>query len=241
MTSQTTQALQVNLQSIGLSTQFTYFTNSHAHIVRILGGETYPLIPEIGAVQTIVDIGANVGAASVMLAASYPQAVVHAFEPGPAPRELLAANVAPLARVTIHPYGLAAKDEECRLYRSRWDPMSASVLASAENTGEYDMIRLRRARTALHEAGIDSIDVLKIDTEGCELPVLTDCADIVARTRVIYLEYHSDADRRRIDRLLEPTHVLASAAARQPHRGDVCYVNADTDYARKLAVMAIGT
>jgi FkbM family methyltransferase len=233
------RTLQVNIAGSGTSLPFSYFGNSHDHIVRILNGITYPTMPDIGMVQTIVDIGANVGAATVMLAASYPLASVHAFEPGPTPRSLLTGNVAPLGRVTVHPFGLGGKDEECKLYRSRWDPMSASVLPSAENTTDYDVIQIRRATDALNEAGVTTIDVLKIDTEGCEVPVLLDIAELVRKTRVIYLEYHCDADRRRIDAMLEPSHVLSHASAQHPHRGDVSYVHRESQYANVMAATAI--
>lgn len=236
---QLTTSLQLNLTNLGLSIPFTFFQNSHGHIVRILNGETYPPIPNIGSVSTILDIGANVGAAAVMLAVRYPQAVIHSFEPGPDAGALLARNVAALANVKIHPFGLADHDEECRLYRSTWDPMSASVFASAENTTDFDVIHLRRASDALEEVGISFVDILKIDTEGCELPVLTNLGSLTANARVIYLEYHSDIDRRKIDSLFEPTHILAHASARQPHRGDVCYVHRDTEYSRMLATLAI--
>lgn len=234
-----TTSLQLNLSDLGVVMPFTFFQNSHRHIVRILDGETYPLIADIGPVSTILDIGANVGAATVMLAARYPRASIHSFEPGPDAGALLARNVAALANVRIHPFGLADHDEQCKLYRSTWDPMSASVLASAENTAAFDVVHLRRASDAIGEIGIASAEILKIDTEGCELPVLTNLGSLVANARVIYLEYHSEVDRREIDSLFGPTHVLAHAAARQPHRGDVCYVHRDTEYARTAATLAI--
>jgi len=234
-----TNVLQLNAPHLGITIPFTYFQNSHEHIVRILKGDTYPLVEGLGTVTSIVDIGANVGAATVMLALRYPDAVVHSFEPGPTPYELLSRNAAAIPRVQLHPYGLADSDRECKLYRSTWDPMSASVLSSAENTGDFDTIRLRKASQALREEAISSIDILKVDTEGCEVPVLADLAELAKAARVIYLEYHSDADRRRIDAMLEPSHVLAHAAARQPHRGDVCYVHRSTPYATAMAALAI--
>jgi hypothetical protein len=113
--------------------------------------------------------------------------------------------------------------------------MSASIGASTENQDEFDEIHLRNAAAWMDEQAIGHIDVIKIDTEGCELPILHCLADRATKAKLVYLEYHSDDDRRRIDSWLEPTHVLASAKASQPHRGDVCYVSRFTDYAGKLA------
>jgi hypothetical protein len=40
----------------------------------------------------------------------------------------------------------------------------------------------------------------------------------------VYLEYHDEADRREIDRLLEPTHILFRGLIHTAHRGELCYV-----------------
>ena len=56
---------------------------------------------------------------------------------------------------------------------------------------------------------MDRIDILKLDTEGCEVPILGSMLDVVAATtKVVFLEYHSDEDRRRLDAMLEPSHQL---------------------------------
>jgi len=218
---------------------FRFFEASQGHIAAILQGQTYPHVPDIGSVRTIVDIGANVGAASVALAARYANAVIHAFEPGPAPRELLQGNTAWLERIRVHPYGLHDHDEVVKLYRSRWDPMSASIANSSENTEDFDEISLRAAKAVADELALDAIDVLKIDTEGCELPILKAWHDRLPSVRLLYLEYHSDEDRQAIDALMDATHVLAHAEIRRPHRGDVTYVARDTDYARRASSLAI--
>ena len=58
--------------------------------VPILEGKTYPYLPFVDDVRTILDAGANCGAATVHLARHYPDADVHAFEPGSLPFEILA-------------------------------------------------------------------------------------------------------------------------------------------------------
>jgi FkbM family methyltransferase len=231
--------LNLNVPSQSGAVPFFHYPASRAHILGIFEGRTYPIVGDIGPVVTIVDIGANVGAASVMLAAHYPHADVHAFEPGPDTAALLARNAAAFPRIHVHAHGLGQSDGQVRLYRSRWDPMSASVLPSAENTDDYDLIEIRRAAPAIEACGITTIDVLKIDTEGCEVPVLTELAAVIPATKVVYLEFHSEHDRLWIDERLSPTHVLAFASVRHPHRGDMCYVGRTTPFARRHEKLAI--
>ena len=42
---------------------------------------------------------------------------------------------------------------------------------------------------------------------------------------VIYIEFHSEEDRRYIDALLSPSHCLSKAKIDVPHTGDVTYVS----------------
>jgi FkbM family methyltransferase len=218
---------------------FDCFESSERHVAAILNGTTYPEIPDIGPVETVVDVGANVGAASVVFAARYATATIHAFEPGPVPRAVLERNVLPVGRIRVYPYGLHDHDATVRLYRSFWDPMSASIQSSTENGAEFDEIVLRNAAAVLDAEGIHSIDVLKIDTEGCEVPILTSFGERARKARLIYLEYHSEADRRWIDQMLGPSHVLAAGTVRHAHRGDLCYVANSVPFAERMAEHAI--
>ena len=50
--------------------------------------------------------------------------------------------------------------------------------------------------------------MLKVDTEGCEVPIFASLLERLGGVKVIYLEYHSEADRRELDAMLSPTHQL---------------------------------
>ncbi|MSP30363.1 MAG: hypothetical protein EXR09_07945 [Acetobacteraceae bacterium] len=67
-------------------------------------------------------------------------------------------------------------------------------------------------------------DIIKIDTEGAEIPIMLRLRQRLVRTTTILLESYSDTDRRMIDALLRTTHFLWNAAA-SPHRGALCYVH----------------
>ena len=49
-------------------------------LANILRGTTYPIIKNIDA-EVIVDLGANIGAASVFFAMNYPNSQIFSFEP----------------------------------------------------------------------------------------------------------------------------------------------------------------
>ena len=61
--------------------------------------------------------------------------------------------------------------------------MTNSVGRSAHNTGAYEVITLRRASSFLAEQGVGRVALLKLDTEGVEVPILRDVTKRFEETR----------------------------------------------------------
>lgn len=193
----------------------------------ILEGRTYPHVPFASDVRVILDVGANCGAASVHLARRHPDAVVHAFEPGREARAYLERNVAHLPNVVVHPFGLHSSDQEATLHLHPTDLGQSSVVPSAVDSGRTEPVLLRSAAGWLAEAGIDRVDIVKVDVEGVEVDVLESLAPVLADVQVLYVEYDSRQARRRIDALLDPTHELYLAVLMALDQGECLYVRAD--------------
>jgi FkbM family methyltransferase len=192
----------------------------------ILADQTYPSIPFVEDVRVVVDVGANCGAATVLLAHKYPGAQVYALEPGPEPFALLERNTAGLANVQVFNLGLSGSDDEVVLYRGLLDSGNASVHGGDATSTDGDLVQIRAPGPWLDEHGIDRIDVLKVDTEGCEVPILRGLGPLLAGVKILYLEFHSEDDRREIDALLAPTHTLAVCKA-MFDAGEVVYLARD--------------
>jgi hypothetical protein len=90
---------------------------------------------------------------------------------------------------------------------------------------QRERIKLRRISTWLDEQKLDRISVLKIDTEGAEMAILEDLRPRLANIDAIYVEYHSEDDRRAIDAMLGERFVLYHGVADHPHRGTFCYAS----------------
>jgi FkbM family methyltransferase len=198
--------------------------NSGATCSLILQGITYPDVPFVDGVQVVLDIGANVGAASMYFERLYPRAQIFAFEPSATAVTVLRRNLAHCDRVEIVDHGLFDRDFTAPLYLGDGDGLSNSVARTAENTSDTETGTFVAASHWLRSRGLEFIDVLKIDTEGAELAILNDMIDYLPAVKILHLEYHSEDDRRIIDRLLEPTHVLVAGRVLQVHRGELTYV-----------------
>ena len=200
---------------------------SKMHAGEILAGRTYPIVPFVPEVKTILDIGANVGATSVFLGLHYPGAQIFSVEPQALPFDLLKSNIQENPKNKCFNFRLFDCDKSVPLYHSWVESGPASIGQSWLNNYDHEMINLRDAATWVKEEQIQSIDILKIDTEGCEYQILTSLRSFLPTISVIYLEYHSEEDRRLIDDLVAETHVLYHGRIDKAHCGELTYVRSD--------------
>lgn len=155
----------------------------------------YWLPPEV-APRTIFDIGANIGITARYLAHRFPDAAIHAFEPIAANLELLRRNVAG-CNVTVHPYGLGAADGAVEFGVPAGAPDNRGGYSRFAGAAATSVVRaeLRSVGGVLDALRLDSVDVVKIDTEGAEYDILSAFpAAALARTRWIYGELHGAVD-----------------------------------------------
>ena len=148
---------------------------------------------------TVVDVGANIGAAVAFFKSRRPSATVHAYEPDPHTFRKLERNVADLPGVTLHRAAIGAADGRVTLFSSpnSWD--SSTVVAHGQGV-EVPCLRLATAR---REAQVDHIDLLKIDAEGAEFDIL-DHREALAGTAAVVAELHFDlAPDRRLEDVLD--------------------------------------
>ena len=187
----------------------------------ILNGETYPLLPsEVlnpNEVKTIADVGANIGAASIYLCDVYPNATVTAFEPCADAYALLVQNTQQFP-VVAHNVALGATDGFVDLFHNVEDDVCNSI--KNHKSYGHEKVVIERARHHLNR----QFDLVKLDTEGMEFEILSDIEAWLKDINVLFIEWHSEDHRHRIDRVLKATHTMWSSVSKRPHRGNVCYV-----------------
>jgi FkbM family methyltransferase len=168
-------------------------------------------------VQTVIDIGAGVGLGSVCFRGFCPEAAIHCFEVDPLALHLLQQNALGLGNCFVHPVGLAGQNScrTCRLWPE--DPQA--------KWGVEQPLPFREAREALKELGLESIDVLRVATGGDEVEVLANLQPQLRDIKVIYVEFTSEQDRKRIDQMLDPSHLLWQGEIIAGQKGALCYIN----------------
>ena len=203
---------------------FTLFENSKKMIEDIIQGKTYPILPLARPPRTIVDIGAYIGASVLYFHSHYPEARIWAFEPSRQAYNILNENIAGIDQTRVFNFGLYDQDTSMKLYKGNFDGATNSIGQSMWNSEVFDVISVKNADTFFLTNNITQIDILKIDTEGCEVPILRSIRELLPQISVVYLEFHSHDDRMMIDNMLSPSHLLQIGNVYNPHRGELCYV-----------------
>ena len=175
--------------------------------------------------KVIVDIGANIGAFTVACHAWFPGSLVHSFEPRASTFSYLTLNTRTLPSTTLHQCGLGLGERAEKLNICRFGTVGDSIGASLYHGNGWpsEEILVKDAGQAFDEAAPSGCDILKIDTEGCEIEILSSLGPRLAGAKVVVLEYHSEEDRREIDRRLGQTHHLFLADIANPHRGQMYF------------------
>ena len=140
--------------------------------------------------MTVVDVGANLGYYSVIaLGGTAPDGRVVAFEPDPANRALLTANLAPFgARALVRPEAVADGAGAGTLYLHPDNKGKHSLLASAELGGGVPVATVA-LDAALAVLGVTPVHLVKIDIEGAEPRALAGMAATLSRDRpLVFLE-----------------------------------------------------
>jgi hypothetical protein len=141
-------------------------------------------------------------------------------------------NMAPLPGIQLERCGLFDRDCISPLYRGFESSVTGSICQSNHNTRDYDLVTLRKASAFLADHNVGRIKVLKLDTEGAELPILRDLGSWLERTQAVALEYHAEEDRLEIDRLLSGRFALVHGRVHFLHRGTLVYVAKEVIEAR---------
>jgi FkbM family methyltransferase len=165
---------------------------------------------EYSTVRTVLDIGANIGISAVYFSRIFPNADVHAFEPAPRNVAVLARNAAAAGRIHCHAFALGDQDGELSLFDSD-DPMNQggySFFEAGTNQQVQTRAPIRKTDNALAALAIQTVDVIKIDTEGAEWEILTTMDPAMLRgVSLIMGELHGRRDFALLDYLQPHFHI----------------------------------
>jgi FkbM family methyltransferase len=126
---------------------------------------------------TVLDLGANIGYFSVLLSSWVgQQGRVLAFEPQPVMQRELRRNLMRNGISNVSVFGIALGEYEGTAEFCLTDP-GFEAMGSLRENGRFrvaarSVVPVRQLDTVLAESGINTVEVIKMDTEGAELSIL---------------------------------------------------------------------
>ena len=136
----------------------------------------------------ILDLGANIGYASVYFAARWPQARILAVEPAAGNLGLLDKNTRPWDRITCLQAAVWSHPSWVQVANPKDAPnafrMCESHDSRKENIPAYTISQL------IERLGCRRLDLLKIDVEGAEAGIFQDGTAWLDRVKVLIIELH---------------------------------------------------
>jgi FkbM family methyltransferase len=150
-----------------------------------------------GRPETILDLGANVGLATLFLHGLFPQARIVAVEADPETYARLERNVAHLPNVTTVHAAVGGGDEPVTFY-SDPESITSSALRGAGTLPGVTVPGVS-IPTLMERHGMDEVGLLKLDIEGSELAALRTAP--LDRVHELFVEMHYDVVERDDDAL----------------------------------------
>ncbi|MBZ0180310.1 MAG: FkbM family methyltransferase [Melioribacteraceae bacterium] len=133
----------------------------------------------------IYDCGSNVGTSCLYFSRLYPQCKIHAFEADPDVYSVLMQNIKSYGMTNVTAYNKAVWKDDDGVKISQSGADGSSMFTE----GKKIVVQSIRLSELLRKEEI--VDLLKIDIEGAEYEVLSDCKNSLNKVNNIFLEYHS--------------------------------------------------
>jgi len=156
--------------------------SSEGCIREIITNNEYELHKYQNLETTIIDIGANCGIATIILAKQNPKSIIYSFEPDPTVFKLLEENIRVNNLTNVKHFNLAMSDNSNKVltlcFHPQWsggNTTCADITAfnNFHNTNSsYITVKCISLDDIINEHNISSIGVFKIDCEGAEYEII---------------------------------------------------------------------
>ena len=149
--------------------------------------------------KIIFDIGGNIGITSIYLASIFPDAKIYTFEPLSDNFEILKKNILKYDNIEAFNIGLGSNNGSFKVYlgddSENFGGVSFYPDQIENKSDSHILCEVRNINEVIEELNIESIDLIKIDTEGAEHDILMALQEkILIDTSWITGELHGNQD-----------------------------------------------
>lgn len=181
--------LKISLRGLGILNYYDRFVSGENYFVSHILPRLLKNNPPI-----FFDVGANQGDYSIMLADKFPEAKIFAFEPHPKNYEILGN----LKIKNFFPFELAlgSTNGQLKLYDYADDDGSTNaslhegIFNEIYHKGTIShVVNIETLESFTKSRNIESLDLLKIDTEGNEFQVLAGGSSLIGEDRIAVIQF----------------------------------------------------
>lgn len=189
------RAISLTATAEGRRVSFTAWTYIDILVAREIFLDRDYRVPADLEPRTIVDLGANTGISVQFLRALYPSAEIVAAEPDPANFERLAANTSGDESTRLVQAAVGLESGQTTFYPEK-EGWTSSLEPRPDSRGIH--VDLVTVSDLLAHVGAREVDLLKVDIEGAEWPLLERGA-LQRASGCLIGELHFDAGRELAD------------------------------------------
>jgi len=148
-------------------------------------------------VAYIIDAGANIGAASIFFAMSYPKAKIVAVDPSSSNISILRKNISFYPNIVAREAAIWPRKEALHFTNPDFEHWALRVEKCDEEDANFAAVTIPML---MEEQGLPRIDILKMDIEGAEKEVLLESdPSWLHSVRLLIIELHGEMARERFD------------------------------------------
>lgn len=184
--------LKTALRGIGILNYYDGFVSGENYFI----SNFLPRLVQ-NKIPIFFDVGANKGDYSLLLAKRFPHARIFAFEPHPK-------NYQALSQLDIDnfsSFALALSDTTCSMQLHDYADADGTTKATLhkdvfteihhKDTSSH-IVKVDTLNSIVRSLNIDTVDFLKIDTEGNELPILMGGMNLLQQERIFAIQFEFD-------------------------------------------------
>ncbi len=160
--------------------------------------------------RVIFDVGGHRGETCERFALGFPNAAIHSFEPVRDNFAALNARASAYPNITCHPLALGARRERIAIVLQSDSQTHSLRHRAVDASAPAETIDVTTVDEFCSECGLARVDLLKIDTEGCELAVLAGAHALLTQRAIgpVLLEASLDEDDHEHTMLADATKLL---------------------------------
>jgi len=121
-------------------------------------------------INTVLDIGANIGQSAIKFHHAFPQANIYCFEPVNHLNIKLEENLKPFSKIHVYSDALGASPAQSQIYLTTHE--TTSSLIKPDYVKQTQIVNVITVDDFLRSEKIDKVGLVKIDVEGMDLEVL---------------------------------------------------------------------